>query len=176
MLGTKLASIKNLADSMEVKACGERRMEGKLLNHVDMGKKLKNVDFKRGAKVAGGRGYYLKGAGVLLNAALINFGLAFLRKRNFVVVDTPYLMREGIMSKCAQLAQFDEELYKLNLPYQVVSIGSGALNGAAAKKYDLEGWFPSSKTYRELVSCSNCLDYQARRLGIEYGQKKVSFT
>jgi len=64
---------------------------------------------------------------------------------------------------------------QLKLPYQVVSIVSGALNDAAAKKYDLEGWFPASKTYRELVSCSNCTDYQARRLGIGYGQKKASF-
>lgn len=43
---------------------------------------------------------------------------------------------------------------------QVVNIVSGELNNAAAKKYDLEAWFPASKAYRELVSCSNCLDYQ----------------
>ena len=43
---------------------------------------------------------------------------------------------------------------------------SGALNKAAAKKYDLEGWFPAGEAYRELVSCSNCTDYQARRLDI----------
>lgn len=61
---------------------------------------------------------------------------------------------------------------QLKLPYQIVSIVSGALNDAAAKKYDLEAWFPSSGTYRELVSCSNCTDYQARRLEIRYGQKK----
>ena len=53
-----------------------------------------------------------------------------------------------------------------------MSIVSGALNDAAAKKYDLEAWFPSSETYRELVSCSNCTDYQARRLDIRYDQKK----
>lgn len=62
---------------------------------------------------------------------------------------------------------------QLKIPYQVVSIVSGALNDAAAKKYDLEGWFPASQTYRELVSCSNCTDYQSRRLEIRYGQKKV---
>lgn len=45
-------------------------------------------------------------------------------------------------------------------PLQVVNIVSGELNNAAAKKYDLEAWFPASKTYRELVSCSNCTDYQ----------------
>jgi len=63
---------------------------------------------------------------------------------------------------------------QIGLPYQVVSIVSGALNDAASKKYDLEAWFPASNTYRELVSCSNCTDYQARRLWITYGQKVVS--
>lgn len=47
---------------------------------------------------------------------------------------------------------------------RVVNIVSGELNNAAAKKYDLEAWFPASQTYRELVSCSNCLDYQVWRL------------
>lgn len=64
-------------------------------------------------------------------------------------------------------------LYQLGLPYQIVSIVSGALNDAAAKKYDLEAWFPASSTFRELVSCSNCTDYQSRKLEIRYGQKKV---
>ena len=64
-------------------------------------------------------------------------------------------------------------MFQLNLPYQVVSIVSGALNDAASKKYDLEAWFPASQAYRELVSCSNCTDYQARRMETRYGQKKV---
>ena len=42
---------------------------------------------------------------------------------------------------------------------------SGELNNAAAKKYDLEAWFPASRKFRELVSCSNCTDYQVRREG-----------
>ena len=72
-----------------------------------------------------------------------------------------------------EMLKNSEDFYKaLNLPYQVVSIVSGALNDAAAKKYDLEAWFPASQAYRELVSCSNCTDYQARRLEIRYGQKK----
>ena len=45
---------------------------------------------------------------------------------------------------------------------QVVNIVSGELNNAAAKKYDLEAWFPAGKAYSELVSCSNCTDYQVR--------------
>jgi seryl-tRNA synthetase len=65
--------------------------------------------------VAGGRGFYLKDEGVLLNLALINFGLAFLRKRGFKPMQTPFFMRKETMGKCAQLAQFDEELYKVSL-------------------------------------------------------------
>lgn len=68
-----------------------------------------------GADVAGGRGYYLKGDGVLLNQALINFGLSFLRARQYTPVQTPFFMRKDVMAECAQLAQFDEELYKVSL-------------------------------------------------------------
>ncbi|KAJ9590744.1 hypothetical protein L9F63_016260 [Diploptera punctata] len=60
----------------------------------------------------------------------------------------------------------------LGIPYRIVNIVSGALNHAAAKKLDLEAWFPGSGAFRELVSCSNCLEYQARRLLVRYGQTK----
>jgi seryl-tRNA synthetase len=67
-----------------------------------------------------------------------------------------------------------EEFYQsLQLPYHVVSIVAGALNNAAAKKYDLEAYFPFQGAYKELVSCSNCTDYQSRELEIRYGIKKV---
>ncbi|KAK4884353.1 hypothetical protein RN001_000624 [Aquatica leii] len=66
-----------------------------------------------------------------------------------------------------------EEFCKvLEIPYRIVNIVSGALNNAAAKKLDLEAWFPGSGAFRELVSCSNCLDYQAKRLLVRYGQTK----
>uniref|UniRef100_A0A8C9MXZ1 Serine--tRNA ligase, cytoplasmic n=2 Tax=Serinus canaria TaxID=9135 RepID=A0A8C9MXZ1_SERCA len=66
-----------------------------------------------------------------------------------------------------------EEFYQsLGIPYHVVNIVSGSLNHAASKKLDLEAWFPGSGAFRELVSCSNCTDYQARRLRIRYGQTK----
>ena len=62
-----------------------------------------------------------------------------------------------------------EEFYQdLEIPYRIVNIVSGALNHAASKKLDLEAWFPGSGAFRELVSCSNCLDYQARRLLVRY--------
>jgi len=60
-----------------------------------------------------------------------------------------------------------EQIYqKLNLHYRIVSICSGELGMTAAKKYDLEVWLPGQGKYREIVSCSNCSDYQARRLNI----------
>ncbi len=65
-----------------------------------------------------------------------------------------------------------EEFYKsLGVPYRVVAIVSGALNNAAAKKFDLEALFPFQGEYKELVSCSNCTDYQSRALEIRYGAK-----
>ncbi|GLT41896.1 hypothetical protein SLA2020_159260 [Shorea laevis] len=256
------------ANNAVIRTSGEKRMEPKLKNHVELVELLGIADTKKGSDVAGGRGFYLKGDGVRLNQALINLGLDFLEKRGYTSLQTPFFMRKDVMAKCAQLAQFDEELYKvtgegddkyliataeqplcayhlddwihpselpiryagysscfrkeagshgrdtlgifrvhqfekveqfcitspngndswemheemiknsedfykaLNIPYQVVAIVSGALNDAAAKKYDLEAWFPASQTYRELVSCSNCTDYQSRRLEIRYGQKK----
>ena len=65
-----------------------------------------------------------------------------------------------------------EEFYQsLGLPYRIMAIVSGALNNAASKKYDLEAWFPFQGEYKELVSCSNCTDYQSRALDIRYGPK-----
>lgn len=65
-----------------------------------------------------------------------------------------------------------EEFYRsLGVPYRVVAIVSGALNNAAAKKFDLEAWFPFQGEYKELVSCSNCTDYQSRALEIRFGSK-----
>jgi len=217
-----------------------------------------------GARIAGHRGYFLKGVGLLLNQALINYGLAFLTKRGYTCLHTPFFMNKDVMAKTAQLADFDEQLYKvvaehgeekyliatseqpisafhmgewiearrlplryggysttfrkeaggygrdvwgifrvhqfekleqfcltepekswemheemlrcteeflqsLGVAYRVVSIVSGELNDAAAKKYDVEGWFPGLNNYRELVSCSNCTDFQSRRLNITTG-------
>ncbi|KAL0299129.1 UNVERIFIED_CONTAM: Serine--tRNA ligase [Sesamum radiatum] len=268
------------ANNAIIRSWGEKWTAPKLKNHVELVELLGIADTKKGANIAGGRGFYLKGDGVRLNQALINFGLDFLEKRGFTALQTPFFMRKDIMAKCAQLAQFDEELYKVTgegddkyliataeqplcayhiddwihpsqlplryagysscfrkeagshgrdtlgifrvhqfekveqfcitspngndswemheemlknsedfykllllvttapldrtkYPYQVVAIVSGALNDAAAKKYDLEGWFPASQAYRELVSCSNCTDYQSRRLETRFGQKKV---
>ncbi|PPQ84928.1 hypothetical protein CVT26_008584, partial [Gymnopilus dilepis] len=70
-----------------------------------------------------------------------------------------------------------EEFYQsLGLRYRVVAIVSGALNLAASQKYDLEAWFPFQRAYKELVSCSNCTDYQARRLEVRCGLKSKDQT
>ncbi|MFW9915762.1 MAG: serine--tRNA ligase [Candidatus Thorarchaeota archaeon] len=64
-----------------------------------------------------------------------------------------------------------EEIFqKLEIPYRVANIASGEMNDNAAKKYDIEAWFPAQEKYREVVSCSNCTDYQARKMNIRMGK------
>lgn len=244
---------------------------GQKRNHVDLLHMIDGVEYNRGVTVAGSRGFFLKGPGVLLNMAIVQYGLKFMVEKGFTPVQTPYMMEKSQMAKCAQLGDFDEQLYKvtgdgekyliatseqplcvyhadewvseaelprkfvgystcfrkeagshgrdqlgifrvhqfekleqfcvtspddnqswrmldemianaeefyqsLDIPYRVVNICSGALNDAAAKKFDLEAWFPASAAYRELVSCSNCTDYQSRRLEARCGAKKMNET
>jgi len=66
------------------------------------------------------------------------------------------------------LAIEERILGELEIPYRVVSVAVGDLGSPAAKKYDCEAWIPSQERYRELTSCSNTTDYQARRLGCRY--------
>ncbi|KAG4301254.1 hypothetical protein PCK1_002564, partial [Pneumocystis canis] len=230
--------------------------------------RLDGYDPERGVKVVGHRGYFLKGCGVLLSQALINYSLNFLIEKGYIVLQTPHMMNKDMMSKTAELTDFDDQLYKvidgddekyliatseqpisafhagewfespneqlpikyaglsscyrreagahgkdtwgifrvhqfdkveqflitspesswtefeeminiseefyksLSIPYRIVSIVSGALNNAASKKYDLEAWFPYQEEYKELVSCSNCTDYQSRNLEIRCGIKR----
>jgi seryl-tRNA synthetase len=82
---------------------------------------------------------------------------------------------EKSWSEFDRMIGLSEEFYQsLGLPYRVVGIVSGELNNAAAKKYDLEAWFPFQEEYKELVSCSNCTDYQSRNLEIRSGIKKLN--
>jgi seryl-tRNA synthetase len=67
------------------------------------------------------------------------------------------------------LLGIEEEIFTdLGIPYRVVNTAAGDLGPAATKKYDIEAWFPSQQRYRELTSCSNTTDYQARRLRIRH--------
>lgn len=239
------------------------------LSHHEILLRLDGYDPDRGVKICGHRGYFFRNYGVFLNQALINYGLQFLAAKGYIPLQAPVMMNKELMSKTAQLSEFDEELYKvidgedekyliatseqpisayhsgewfekpqeqlpihyvgysscfrreagshgkdawgvfrvhafekieqfvitepeksweefekmisyseefyksLKLPYRIVGIVSGELNNAAAKKYDLEAWFPYQKEYKELVSCSNCTDYQSRNLEIRCGIKKM---
>jgi seryl-tRNA synthetase len=68
-----------------------------------------------------------------------------------------------------QLLAIEEEIaQELGLPYRVMNIAVGDLGAPAAKKYDIEAWFPVQQRYREITSCSNTTDYQARRLNIRF--------
>jgi seryl-tRNA synthetase len=76
----------------------------------------------------------------------------------FTTPETSWEMHERMVA-------FEEEIVgNLGLPYRVVNVAAGDLGGSAAKKYDIEVWLPGQDRYRELTSCSNCTDYQARRL------------
>lgn len=241
---------------------------GKLRHHEIM-QCLGILEMERGSRIAGHRGYYLKGLGVMLNQALINYGLSKLYTGGYTHVQPPYFMKKSIMEQTCQLSDFSENLYQvegtddneplyliatseqpisamhmkewieptdlpkryagvstcfrkeagshgrdvwgifrvhqfekveqfiycdpseswnelekmiatsetfyqgLGLPYQVINIVSGELNDAAAMKYDLEAWFPGYNAFRELVSCSNCTDYQSRALETRYALKNT---
>jgi seryl-tRNA synthetase len=72
-----------------------------------------------------------------------------------------------------ELIQNAEELVqKLGLPYRVVNVCTGDMGTVAAKRYDIEVWMPAQAAYREMISCSNDTDYQARRLNIKYREKE----
>lgn len=242
-------------------------MTREMFCHHELLWKIDGYEPERGVRVAGHRGYFLKGNAVLLNQAIIMYAMHWNNQRGFTTLQTPYFMNRDVMAGVAQLEDFDEELYhvegeagdekyliatseqpicgyhmgewldekdlplkytgfstnfrkeagahgkdtwgifrvhqfdkveqfvickpeeswdmheymiknscefyeSLGLPYHVVNIVSGALNNAAAKKYDLEGWFPGYNAYRELVSCSNCTDYQSRAMEIRCGSTK----
>jgi len=250
-------------DNEVVRHVGEiPKFEFKPLSHVDLITIIDGADTKKGSEVAGSRFYYLKGDIVHLNLALLKFALDKLTGKNYIPMWTPFFTKHEVMKAAAELADFEEQLYKidgedlfmiatseqtlaayhydeivdpeklpfkyagisscfrreagshgkdtlgifrvhrfekveqfifckpedswkyheelmtnseeiykdLKLPYRIVNTASGELNDNAAKKYDLEAWFPASETYRELVSCSNCLYYQARKLKIRMGK------
>jgi seryl-tRNA synthetase len=234
----------------------------KPLSHVKLIQDIDGADTKKASEVVGSRFYYLKGDIVLLNLALLRFALDKLISKGYEPLWTPFFIKHEIMKAAAELADFENQLYKihdenifmiatseqtlaayhydeiidpetlplkyagvsscfrreagshgkdtlgifrvhqfekveqyifckpenswdlfeelilnaeeiykeLEIPYRIVNIASGELNDNAAKKYDLEAWFPSSGKFRELVSCSNCLDYQARKLKVRIGK------
>ncbi len=86
-----------------------------------------------------------------------------------------FVVPEESVSEHERILAIEEEiLTDLGLPYRVMNIAVGDLGNSAAKKYDCEAWLPSQERYRELTSCSNTTDYQARRLNIRVRQDKRS--
>lgn len=83
------------------------------LKHDEVLKAINGYDPARGQNVAGHRGYFLKGPGVLLNLALINYGIQFLTKAGYTVIQPPYFMKKEIMAETCQLSDFEESLYKV---------------------------------------------------------------
>ena len=247
-------------DSVVLREVGERTVfDFTPKDHVDLGVALDVIDMERAAKVSGSRFVYLKGDLVLLELALVRYGIDTVMAHGFRPVLPPVLVREEAMygtgffptdeqsiyrttdgeclvgtsevplaglhmdeylevgslpvryagfSTCfrreagaagkdtrgiLRVHQFDklemfsfclpdrsaaehelirsieeEVLQGLEIPYRVVNIAAGDLGAPAAKKYDCEAWMPGQDRYREVTSCSNCTDYQARRLNCRY--------
>jgi len=84
----------------------------------------------------------------------------------FCTPEQSWQLHEELIQNAENLVQ------KLELPYRVVNVCTGDIGTVAAKKYDIEAWMPAQNGYREIVSCSNCTDYQARRLNIRYREKE----
>lgn len=123
----------------------------------------------------------------LLPIKLVGFSPCFRREIGAHGVDTKGLFRMHQFNKVEQFIfcrpedswTFHEELQAnteqmfqgLGLPYRVVNVCTGDIGNLAAKKYDIEVWFPRQGKYGEVTSCSNCTDYQARRLNIRCGKQ-----
>ncbi|EER16972.1 seryl-tRNA synthetase, cytoplasmic, putative, partial [Perkinsus marinus ATCC 50983] len=71
------------------------------------------MDQERGINIVGHRGYFLRGVGVLLNMALINYGMSLLVKKGYTALQPPFFMKKDIMAETAELGDFDEQLYKV---------------------------------------------------------------
>jgi len=84
----------------------------------------------------------------------------------FCKPEDSWKLHEELLQNAEKLVQ------KLGLPYRVVNVCTGDIGTVAAKKYDIEAWMPAQDGYREVISCSNCTDYQARRLNIKYREKE----
>jgi seryl-tRNA synthetase len=248
----------------EIRKWGEiPKFDFKINDHIDISENLDVVDLERAAKVAGARFYYLKNDLVRLNQSLIHYGLDFLAKKEYSLIQPPYMINRESMEGAVIADDFEEVIYKiededlymigtsehamaamhskeilegkdlplkyagispcfrkeagahgrdqkgifrvhqfdkieqfvfsrpedswkehekmlsvveefyqeLEIPHKVMLLSTGDMGKISAKTYDIEGWMAGQKAYREIVSCSNCLDYQARRLKIRFRDK-----
>jgi len=103
-----------------------------------------------------------------------------IRQHQFLKVEMVRIERpeESYAALEAMRGHAEEVLRRLELPYRVITLCTGDMGFSAAKTYDLEVWLPGQGKYREISSCSNCEDFQARRANIRYrpaGSKKPAF-
>lgn len=254
------------ADNKEIRRVGEMEVpDYQLLPHGEAIEGLQNADFDRAAKISGAGFVYLKNDLVLLDLALMKFGLEKLMEKGYEPVEPPFMMRREPYEGTVDLTDFEDVMYKiededlyliatsehpigamykdeilseeelpkkyvgmsacfrreigshgidtkglfrmhqfnkieqfifsqpqnswdyheellqnaeeilkeLNIPYRVVNVCTGDIGTVAAKKYDIETWSPRQEDFIEVVSCSNCTDYQARRLNIRMGKVGV---
>jgi len=232
-------------------------------DHIDLGLGLDIIDLERASKTAGARFYYLKGGLVKLGQALTAFALDFVSKKDYNLIQPPYMINRQSMEGAVIADDFEEVIYKvededlfligtsehaiasmhydeildganiplryasispcfrkeagahgkdqkgifrvhqfekieqfifcrpeeswnehekmiqnteefyqkLEIPYRCMLLSSGDMGKVSAKTYDIEAWMAGQNAYREIVSCSNCLDYQSRRLKIRYREK-----
>ncbi|HTY74123.1 MAG TPA: serine--tRNA ligase [Candidatus Nanoarchaeia archaeon] len=132
-----------------------------------MGEVMKQVDLP--LKVAGVSACFRKEAGAHGKDTRGIFRTHQFNKIEQFIFCTPedsWVMHEELLRNAEELFQ------GLEIPYHVVNVCTGDIGTVAAKKYDIEAWMPAQGMYREVVSCSNCTDYQARRLGIRYREKE----
>jgi len=255
---------KNENENVEVRKWGEiPKFDFAPKAHWQLGESLDLIDTQRAGKVSGTRFGYLKNEGVLLELALLNFGLKKLIEKGFTPVLPPVMIAKEVMSALGYnnygfdetyqivdedlvlvataehalvpyykdeiltegdlpkrfvgfssafrkeagsygkdtkgilrvhqfnklemvsfckpedsqkehefILEIEEELMQtLKIPYHVTQMCTGDLGDPAAAKFDIEAWFPSENIYRETHSCSNCTDYQARRLNIRFKRK-----
>jgi seryl-tRNA synthetase len=255
---------KDDTSNKEIKKWGKiPQFDFKIKDHIDISQNLDLVDLERAAKVAGARFYYLKNDLVKLNQVLIQYALDFLSEKNYIPIQTPYLINRSSMEGAIIAQDFEDVIYKiegddlyligtsehavasmhsneilegkilplrytgvspcfrkeagahgrdqkgifrvhqfekveqfifsrpeesrnehekmlsnveefyqkLDMPYRIMMLSSGDLGKISAKTYDLEAWMAGQNNYREIVSCSNCLDFQARRLKIRFRDK-----
>ena len=249
-------------DNAEVRQWGEiPRFTFEPKPHWQIGEELEIIDFQRASNIAGARFALLKGAGALLERALINFMLDLhTREHGYTEVLPPFMVNRKSMTGTGQLPKFEDELFKLErdgyyliptaevpvtnihqgeilrndalpvyytaytpcfrreagsygkdtrglirqhqfnkvelvkfsrpedsyseleklthdaedvlkrlgLAYRVVALCTGDMGFSAAKTYDIEVWLPAQDTFREISSCSNFEDFQARRADIRY--------
>lgn len=83
------------------------------LAHYEILPKLNGVEFEKANKIAGHRAFYLLGYGCMLNQALVQYGMSFLRRKGYTNVQTPFFMKREVMAQTAELADFGETLYKI---------------------------------------------------------------